>query len=359
MSENFYNELRDRDTDTAQMDLDGIASCIRAITTNLDALHKDKNLAVTFSKLTQQMQGHLDRLREKRFNAYEFFSGQGTVARKLREHVKMDDWLNPSHRARNSDARRNIDLCFNKYPTRDEMELKELSDFIELTIPLMSGAIDGVDWQEVENTVPITSLETGFYAMKYPSGQVKARMILKAVLPTSRIGVLYVLENEAAPQLIFHHPEENEWFRADLSFTFPSVTSYLKSELDALIKPLGFTVDAGDLNEQLEEVFQKVDYVFDQQHRLPTSGLQFVHHEKDLTQITIPIGDHYRWRFDDTRGQWPSRSKKFLILVGSTIQAARPEDMNEFSRQNMVKSLHIVFDNILGALVPETETEAS
>jgi hypothetical protein len=359
MSENFFEELRDRDSDSAQLDIDGIASCIRAITSNLDAIHKDKNLAVPFSKLTQQMTIHLDRLRDKRFDAYAFFTGQGTVARKLREFIKMDDWLNPAHRARNTDVRRTLDNTFNKYPTRDEHELQELKDFIELTIPLMSGVVDGVDWKEVEHNFPVTSLETGFYVWKYPSGQVKPRMILKTTLPVSKITALYVLENDQSAQLIFHHPEENEWLRADLTYTFPTVTSHLKSELDALIKPLGFSVDSGNLAEQLDEVFQKIDYIFDQQHRLPNSGLQFVHHEKDLTQITIPIGDHYRWRFDDTRGQWPSRSKKFLILVGSTIQAAQPEDMNEFSRQNMVKSLHMVFDNILGALVPEVETEAS
>lgn len=353
MSENFYEELRQRSSDTTQHDIDGISSCIAAICSNLDAINKDKNLTVTFTKLQQQLNTHLDRLRQERFSAYEFFSGKGTVARKLREHLKMDDWLNPKNRVRNDDSRRHIDLVFNKWPTKDEMELQELSDFVKLTLPLMAGAFDGQDWKPVESSVPVTSLESGFYAMTYPSGQMKALMVLRTKLKPSDITVLYVLEANQEERLVYHHPEENEWFRSDYSFTFATVASHLRAELDELIKPLGFTVDMGDLDEKMEEVFAKANYIFDNNHRLPSSGLQFVHHEKDLTQITIPIGDYYRWRFCDTRGQWPSRSMKFLLSVGSMIQAAKPEDMNEFSRQNMVKSLHIVFDNILGALVPD------
>lgn len=359
MSENFYEELRQRDSDTTQHDIDGIASCIAAITTNLDAIHKDKNLAVTFTKLQQQLGVHLSRLREMRFNAYDFFAGKGTIARKLREHLKLDDWLNPANRPRNDDSRRHVDLTFNKYPTREDMELKELADFIRLTLPLMGGTIDGQEWKEVDSSTPVVTLPSGFYAMKYPSGLMKPMLILKTKLPQSNVGVVYVLEANQDERLVYHHPEENEWFRSDYSFTFPTVASRLRAELDEVLKPLGFTVDMSDFDEQMEAVFAKVNYVFDQYERLPSSGLQFVHHEKDLTQITIPIGDYYRWRFSDTRGQWPSRSMKFLITVGSTIQAAKVEDMNEFSRQNMVKSLHIVFDNILGALVPVTETEAS
>jgi hypothetical protein len=359
MSENFYEELRQRDSDTTQHDIDGIASCIAAITTNLDAIFKDKQLAVPFQKLQQQLGVHLDRLREKRFSAYDFFTGKGTIARKLREHLKMDDWLNPQNRPRNDDSRRNVDLTFNKFPTKDELELQELADFIKLTLPLMAGTIDGQEWIEVENTTPVTSLNSGFYAMKYPSGQVKALMVLRTKLPQSNVGVVYVLEANQDERLVYHHPEENEWFRSDYSFAFPTVASRLRAELDELLKPLGFTVDMGDFDEQMQAVFDKANYIFDQYERIPKSGVQFVASDKDFTQITIPIGDFYRWRFCDTRGQWPSRSMKFLITVGGSIQSAQVTDMNEFSRQNMVKSLHIVFDNILGALVPMTEAEAS
>lgn len=358
MSEkNFYDVLRERSTDTHQQDVDGVAACIRAITSNLDALHP--NLQVPFKKLAEQMTTHLDRLRLSRYNAYDYFSGKGIVARKLAEYIKMDDWLNPTHRARNADAIRNIDLAFNKFPTRDELEIKELQDFIQLTLPLMQGQVDGQEFKDISPTESLMGLETGFYAINMPSGLKRPLMLLRAHIKTINVFVVYVLEMGQEEMLVLHHPEEGEWFRCDYTFTFSSLVSNLRSELHALIEPLGFTVEARPLNEQLDEVFQKADFFFDNHARIPSTGLQFVTHRADQTYVTIPIGDYYQWNMVDTRGTYPSRYKKFQIKMGSHFQSVLPEDMNEFSRQNMVKSLHMVFDQLIGALAPAVATERS
>jgi hypothetical protein len=326
-----------------------MASCINTMALNLDKLLPDTQ--GIFGQITQQLAIHLARLRESRFNAYDYFSGNGAIARKLREALKVDDWINPSNQRRNCDLLSQIGVIFNKCPTKDEAELKALQTFVELTQPLMSGRVGRQEFKALDPTTPVTDITSGFYTIE-ASG--KFLLVLNAKLQPSGVSVCYVLEAGQEERLLYHHPEEEEWFHTDYSFTFESAASHLRSELDSVIAPLGFTAKAGDLQQQLSEVYEKVEYVFNRHARIPASGLQFVNHEKEETQIVIPIGDFYQWRFVDTRGRWPSRSTRFVIQIGSTLQSAEPEDMNEFSRQNMVKSLHIVLDNIIGALAPET-----
>ncbi len=354
-TENFFAALCPRATDNAQMDIDGIGASIGAIANVLDTLDSDKK--GIFAKFAGQLDVHLKRLRAMRTNAYEYFSGAGPVARKLREHVKVDDWMNPQNRIRNQDLLRHMEMSFNKYPTRDAFELKELQDFIQLTKPLMTGQLDTIEFKEYDSGTVLTDLASGFYKIQSETAA-QFLLILNTRLQPSQVGVMYVLGMGADEQLMYEHPEEGEWFRTDDSYTFEGLANKLRAELDLVIAPLGLSAKKSNLPVQLEEVFQKVDFIFENHKRLPEGGLQFVRHEENQSTIAIPCGTFYKWVFTDTRGQWPTRTKRFTIQVGSTEQSATPEDMNEFSRQNMVKSLHVILDNIIGALVPEAARAA-
>lgn len=350
-TENLFEALQPRSTDTAQMDIDGIGSAITAITSMVGKLHPEQ--ANMFGQISEQLGVHLNRLRANRNNAYDYFLGKGPVARKLREALAADNWMNPQHKARNADLLRQLDTSFNKFPTRDELELRELMDFIQLTMPLMAGQMDGRDFADYNGKDQITSLPSGFYKVQGPM-LATYMLLLNTRLRGSDVGVVYALKAGHEEQLFFQHPEEGEWFRADGSFTFAGLTTKLREELDLVIQPLGLSALKTDLDPKLAEIFTKVDYIFDQYHRLPNSGVQGVRHEPGQTSITVPVTEHYRWSFVDTRGDWPSRNKRFVIQIGSSEQSASPDVLNEFSRQNMVKSLHVVLDNIIGALVPET-----
>jgi hypothetical protein len=356
MSENFYEVLRARATDTSQLDTDGIAACLTQLAKNLDLLHPANK--TPFVMLVEQMNGHLKRLRQNRFSAYDYFAGKGSVARKLREHLKMDDWVNPGHRARNTDLVRQIDVCFNKFPTRDEGELKELADFVKLTMPLMNGHAQLGDFKDIPHTVPKNTLESGFYAINMPSGLKRGIMVLRTKLVPNEVEACYILEIGEEECLMLYHPEEGEWFQADYTFTFSTLVSHLRRELDALITPLGLSAQLVDLNEELTQIFAKANYVFDNHARIPNSGVEHVLHQPDETRIVIPMSKLYQWRFIDTRGAYPNRSMKFVMVMGSHLQSALPESLNEVSRQSMVKNLHTALDEIIGALVPEN-TEAS
>jgi hypothetical protein len=350
-TENQFEAFQPRSTDTAQMDIDGIGSAVTAITSMIGKLHPEQ--ASMFSQISEQLGKHLTRLRENRNNAYDYFLGKGPVARKLREHLAADNWLNPQNKAKNADILRQLDMGFNKFPTKDEMELRELVDFVQLTMPLMAGHIDGREFLDYDPNKAITSLPSGFYKYQGPMLPVYM-LLLNTKLSPSGVGVVYALKSGQEEQLFFNHPEEGEWFRADGSFTFAGLASKLRAELDLVIEPLGLSALKTELGPKLDEVFTKVDYIFDQYHRLPTTGVQCLRHEPGQTSINVPVGDYYRWSFVDTRGDWPTRNKRFVILLGGAEQSANPDVLNEFSRQNMLKSLHVVLDNIIGALVPET-----
>jgi hypothetical protein len=348
MSESIFAALKNRPYNAYQMDTDALASCLRVMAQNLDKLLPDtKSL---FSNLTEAMQGHLEALRNRRFNAYECFTGQGSVAHKLREHLLLTQWFEPESSARLADLPEQINEAFNKNPIQDEAALTELTDFIKLTQPLMVGqSLRGQVFEEIDASVALPKLKSGFYVCG-PETNRRFSMVLNPWSVPLGIGLSYVLSSGQEPHLLLQHPEENEWFLSDYTFTFPQLVSYLKQELDTLIAPLGFSVTRLDMDIEFEHIFAKVNLIFDQHVRLPASGLQAVLNEAEQTQITIPFGSDYVWSFVDTRGKYPSRTNRFFYRVGPSVQPADPADFNEFSRQNMVKFLNLELDQILSAM---------
>lgn len=352
MSDSVFAALKNRAVDAHQMDTDGIASCLGIMAQNLDKLLPDTQKL--FTNLTTQMSNHLNALRNRRFNAYEAFSGKGPIARKLREHLTITEWFEPTGSERLRGLSEQIDAVFNKEPTTDAKHVDELKAFIKLTQPLMVGtSMKGQEFQAIDANVSLPSLKSGFYV----SGEglhKRFSMVLNAVTSNLGINISYVLTSGQDEALLFHHPEESEWFRSDYSFTFPYVVDYLKRELDAVIEPLGFRATLTDMDLELQNIQHKVTYIFDRHRELPRSGLKTVFHDAmhEQTEIKIPFGPEYYWSFLDTRGKYPSRTTRFFYRVGPTVQVHDPKDFNEFSRQNMIKFVNRELDEIMLAMVP-------
>lgn len=350
----LYFALKDRPTDKHQMDTDAIAASLRTMTQHLDKLHPE--MQSVFGKITGQMQTHLDNLRQQRHSAYEFFSGQGPVARKLREHAAMMELFNPTNTARAANFRTEIDEVFNKFPTKNEEKLKELLDFIRMTFPLMTGQqLDGQEFEEIESDIALPKMKSGFYKVK---SVVLPRMVmvLNATAPQG-ISASYVLEMGREEILLFKHPEENEWLKADGSFTFDYLVPMLQEQLDALIVPMGFQAARVDLDAEMQKIYAKVIEIFENRNRLP-NDVEHVYNDDEETRITMPVTPLYHWVFSDTRGVYPNRTFKLFRKIGPHLQTADAEGFNEFSRQNMVKFLNLRLDAILGALVPQDATES-
>jgi hypothetical protein len=360
MSE-LYEALKNRPSDTNQQDIDAIAAGLRTMTQHLDKLHPE--LKGIFGKIVQSVGVHLDRLRDARFNAYESFLGKGPIARKLREHIALQSFFAPQTTARGRDLERWVDDVFNKYPTKDEAELKELKAFVEMAAPLMTGQqLPGQEFTELLADAKITDQKSGFYVIK---GAVLDRHVMVLTVSTlsamDGIKACYVLERGHDEYLLFYHQEEQEWFKADYSFSFQHLTKMLRRELDEILKPLNLSAQPVDLPLELAKITAKVDSIFDQlgDQRAPTPrSIDKLMHEKDQSGITLIVSPNYLWSFTDTRGAYPSRVYKFYQSVGGGVQSAEPTVFNEFSRQVMVRFLNTELDRIADALkAPEPVTQ--
>jgi hypothetical protein len=350
MSDSYFHALKNRTLDSHQMDTDGIASCLKIIAQQLERLKPggDAQNAGVFTNITNQLQAQLETLRARRVSAYEFFAGRGVVARKLREHLFVNQWLDPGMEARNAELSRQLEDTFNKRPIKDEAALQELTDFIKMTVPLMVGqTLEGQEFNLIDPNVPLPTIKTGFYKLE---GPVLTRQLLVLNTCTDDITVSYVLESGREEVLLYQHPEEDEWFRTDYTFTFEGVVKKLQAELDRIIAPMGFSASMTDLDAEMARITGKVNRLFDQQTDLPHQGFPTVSHSRDETQIKIPVGPTFYWVFIDTRGKYPSRTNRFFRRVGDSIQSAQPTELNEFSRQNMIKLLDIELDKLAKAL---------
>jgi hypothetical protein len=352
MSDSVFAALKNRAVDAHQMDTDGIASCLSIMAQNLDKLLPDTQKL--FTNLTAQMSNHLTALRNRRFNAYEAFTGKGPIARKLREHLTITEWFEPTGSERLQGLAEQIDEVFDKKPTTEEKYLEELKAFIKLTQPLMVGqSMKGQEFQQIDPNVALPSLQSGFYVAGEGIHK-RFSMVLNAFPSNIGIKISYVLTSGQDEVLLFQHPEESEWFQSNYTFTFPYVVDYLKRELDAVIEPLGFRATITDMDLELQNIFHKVTYILDRHLELPRTGLKTVFHDAvhEQTEIKIPFGPEYHWSFLDTRGKYPSRTNRFFYHVGTSVQPHDPKDFNEFSRQNMIKFVNRELDEIMLAMVP-------
>lgn len=353
----LYLALKGRVIDAHQMDTDGIAAALRTISQHLDKLHPD--LQGVFKKITSQMQTHLDNLRVQRYNAYEYFSGQGPVARKLCEHAAMMELFNPVNAPQAKDFLIQVRDVFNKVPTKDEDKLLELHAFIKMTMPLMSGQqLEGQEFTALESDVPLSQVKSGFY--KLQGGLIARHVLVLNVDTTSAIDGIqasYVLELGREEQLLFKHPEENEWLKADGTFTFDYLVTMLQRELDGLLTPMGFHASRVDLDDEIQKIRVKADAIFELQANLDRVRCEHVNQSEEQTSIMIPVTAQFYWSFVDTRGQYPSRHYKFFKRLGSSVQSAEPAELNEFSRQNMVKFINLRLDGILAALLRDDTVE--
>jgi hypothetical protein len=155
--------------------------------------------------------------------------------------------------------------------------------------------------------------------------------------------------------LLYQHPEEDEWFRTDYSFTFAGVVKKLQAELDRIIAPMGFSASMTDLDAEMARINEKVEYLFNRHAELPYQGFPTLSRDRDETQIKIPVGPTFHWVFIDTRGKYPSRTTRFFRRVGDSVQTAHPTELNEFSRQNMIKLLDIELNKLVNALGVDQE----
>lgn len=358
MTDSFFHALKNRPIDSHQMDTDGIASCLCTMAKHIDKLHPSTQ--GLFNNLTEQMRTHLEALRDRRYSAYEFFIGKGTIARKLHEHATLAQWLDPTTSYRNAQMLVQIENVFNKQPTKEESELQDLGKFIEMALPLMAGKhLPGQNFEEVDENASLPELKSGWYSSG-PKHNRRFVMVLNTSTGQNGVRVTLILEGGKEEQLLFQHPEEGEWFKSDYTFTFPGIAKKLQYELDVIIGPMGFSAIRKDLDAELAAINKKVDYLFDNHERLPISGVEMLIHEETETQIIIAINALYYWLFMDTRGAYPQRIYRFCWQIGTGVQTANPADLNEFSRQNMIKFLNKELDRITDtlAVIPETAAAA-
>lgn len=351
MSE-LFEVLKNRPTDAHQMDTDSIAASLRVMSQHLDKLHPE--MQGIFGKIITQTQAQLENLRSQRFNGYEVFCGKGPVARKILEHIALQQIFSAVNSPRADEIRSQMDDIFNKYPTRDEAELKDLKSFVEMVAPLMTGQVlPGQEFVEIPLDAKISEQKSGFYKVK---GPVLDRFVMVLKVSTGRNGIkaCYVLERGHDEYLLLNHPEEHEWYKSDYSYSFENLTSMLRQELDALLVPMNFSAKHVDLQFELSKIAAKVDNIFDSITERKVSGVDMLVHEMDQSIITMRVSPQYYWSFTDTRGKWPSRTYKFYHNVAGSPQSAEPTVFNEFSRQTMVRYLNTELDRIAEALkLPE------
>lgn len=351
MSE-LYEILKHRPTDAHQMDTDSIAAALRTMSQHLDKLHPE--MQGIFGKVVLQTQMQLENLRQQRFNGYDVFSGKGPIARKILEHIALQEIFSPVSTPRAQQIRDQMDDVFNKYPTRDEAELADLKSFVEMVAPLMTGQVlPGQEFTDLGNDEKLPKQKSGFYRIK---GMVLDRFVMVLNVSTGRNGInaSYVLERGHDEYLLFQHPEEHEWYKADYTYSFEGLTKLLRQALDEILVSMNFSAQPVNLEFELSKIAARVDSTMDALSQLKQVSIDKVAHSSDQTSIIIHVSPQYYWSFTDTRGKWPSRTYKFYHNIAGSPQSAVPTVFNEFSRQRMVRYLNSELDRINEALkVPE------
>lgn len=188
--------------------------------------------------------------RLSRLNGQEYFSARGPVAKKIREHIAIDDWVRtqiaevsfkkgPAVNADTLGFLENSLSAFDFKPVTDKAIIDDLFDFFRhMRETMAKGAFTGQP-AVLGQSLSFQETSTGIYG---PSEDIAKAAIILNVHSADGQGMdtVFIGNYGTAPLMWHFHPHERIWVAADFKYTFPYIRAQLELEFDKALKGCGY-----------------------------------------------------------------------------------------------------------------------
>lgn len=310
------------------------------------------------NELVAKYHDHMRKQMAQRFDTLAYFSGNGPVARKLRERLAVNAFLDDCYSVGMDNRLLKAALInFDFKPIVDPATTGRVQKFFENVafemfgrkIPLMGKPIPTHEGREI-------SLSTGWHTADFNDGTTLKIFVLRVKLP-NKIQACYFVDSQGTSQLMYFHPTENIWLVNTGTVTFEGLEETFKAEWDRFREQkMGQRVETIDVTAEMNELQAMADHLFDNEEKLPNATGGYHRDSEDSSFISIHCNG-YTMRFINTRGQYPDRSMMLTRNDGRVgfFTTLKLKDMSEGDRQTLLWHARNVFQQLTQQFIGKVE----
>lgn len=266
---------------------------------------------------------------EDAMSPFRYFSGNGPIAHKLRDHFTVLEHLYPDRlvniRMEHEEIKREL---FDFQVVTDPEKLKALADLI---VSVSRGFTDNPPLFHLPTNRLVFSdvfeWETGVYP------HIKT-MVLHAEFGEVRFSLS--IDYDGRTQMAYYHPGEDVWMLTDTTFLLDGMLERIQEQYSLLANQHDLSIHPPRLDE-LDALRLKADETFMRRQQLPSQAEFWNAVHPDYTTICIPISTGQVLNFIDTRGQYPSREMYLTNVVGKTEWKVSFEELHPFTQQLVIR----------------------
>lgn len=259
----------------------------------------------------------------------KYFSGNGPVATRLREHIEMSLLLD---HAMNDEEDEDFDdkheylvqllNDFNFSPDNDKEAVSELCSFIDSVRMYMKENTFNKPVSEMKNHCSLDELRTGIYKAEHSNSNFL--LVLSVELPnTDGLKAILIMPTNGNSSMWFYHPIESIWILNYNDYTFDGLKKIFVEHFFLAIADAEPTVVKFDYTLELASLQESIDFIFDNEKLIPsmrlvsyTNGISGFHRDTVDSQLIACCVDDYSLLFRNTNGNYASRSTVMVQSLG-------------------------------------------
>ncbi|BDD79768.1 hypothetical protein [Burkholderia phage FLC9] len=300
------------------------------------------------------LHSHILATAQHRWSVLSYFTGQGPIARKLKDYAAISSTFGMGHykleeKLKQFDFGAKLDEGGKGETFREWLEEVVINMFgslhdLDLPLPYTEGIEIGMD-----TGIQIQGLQ---YTEDH---QPEKWFVLAADLPNG-VKVKFVTKHGATSILLYWHPHEEVWLADGAGVLIPGVWDALKTQWDSIADQAGYQSKPMDVEAETAELNRKAALIFDNPSKLPDVCEAYV---KNGHESYIRFNaEHYHLIFGSSDGAYPSRYMMLSFNMGDAHSTTISfKDMREFARQELIKRAHSGLDSLIDRFIVEKEAE--
>lgn len=308
-----------------QSEINSLTQGVMELCTQLEAVIP--NTGNRFGTLANVINENLCNVRRQEVNVEKYFSANGPIAKRIKEHLVIHEFISGGGRLFELD---NALAMFDFSPTNDSDLNKKLNDFLStIRNTVQNNQLFSTTLPTLHLTEYIqpAKMKTGIYGDACDPKSLTT--ILRTESPMNEnMEILFIAPSEGSCTLWYYHPWEEIWINADYTWTFEGVLEKVQAEFQKALTMATPLQQDFDFHTELKHVEQLFNGVFDNEDHLPKSVFNIgnrltvsppcageiisaaYHRSSDDSYVSVKAHD-INLIFRNTKGAYPSRNFHF------------------------------------------------
>jgi hypothetical protein len=301
------------------------------------------------------LHSHIIATAQHKWGVLNYFTGQGPIARKLKDHAALIGTFGIGNFKLNERLKQ-----FDFGAVLDEGGKGEtFREWLEEIVINMFGTQHDLDLPLPYTEGIEVGMDTGIHlqGIQYVEGEEPTKwFVLAAELP-SGVKVKYVTKKDATSILLYWHPHEEVWLADGAGVLIPGVWDALREQWDTIADQAGYHSKPVDVEAETVELNRKAALIFDNPSKLPDVCEAYVKNGHE-TYIRF-AAEHYHLIFGSSDGEYPSRYMMLSFNMGDAHSTTISfKDMREFARQELINRAHKGLDSLIERFINAQEVAA-